>query len=400
MKNHSYNDNFRFVIPVSAEYKEAKLTGIIPGFVNLAKKQPLLAISVILMLITCLFVPVDSNYMGYFNWPTLATLYCTLAVVAALSHIHVFEIISKNIVLRLHNLRNVTVAIVFITFTGSMFLANDMALLTFLPLGYFVLNSTDNRQAMAFTFIMQNIAANLGGMVTPFGNPQNLFLYAFYHIDTVEFTKIMLPTFLTSITVIFIMCLFVKPAPLILKKDEQYKPDKKLTLIYSILFIISILQVFRIVPHTIGTIFVTLALLVLDKKAIKEVNYPLLGTFCAFFVFSGNMARIPAVNAFFSNVLPVNTLLFGILSCQFMSNVPSAVLLSHFTADYHSLLPAVNIGGCGTLIASLASLITFSEYKKHNPESIKSYLVKFTVINFSFVILLYIVQMYVNKFIL
>ena len=114
------------------------------------------------MLITCIFVPFDAKYLNYFNWATLATLFCTLAVVSALSHIHVFEIISKAIVLKLHNLRNVTLGLVFITFVGSMFLANDMTLLTFLPLGYFVLSSTDNKQAMAFTFIMQNIAANLG----------------------------------------------------------------------------------------------------------------------------------------------------------------------------------------------------------------------------------------------
>jgi len=396
MKNHLYAGGYELPIPVLKGHGKEKLSSIIPRFISLIKKQPLLAISIACMLVTCFFVPVDSGYLDYFNWPTLATLYCTLAVVEALSHIHVFEIISKSIVLRLHNLRNVIIAIVFITFVGSMFLANDMALLTFLPLGYFVLSSTDNKQAMAFTFIMQNIAANLGGMVTPFGNPQNLFLYAFYNIDTVEFTRIMFPTFITSITIIFIMCLFVKPTPLALKKDDGYVLDRKLNTVYSILFIISILQVFRIVPHLFGTVFVTLVLLLFDKTAIKKVNYPLLGTFCAFFVFSGNMARIPAVNAFFSNVLPVNTLLFGILSCQFMSNVPSAVLLSHFTDNYQSLLPAVNIGGCGTLIASLASLITFSEFKKHNPEKVKSYLFKFTVINFSFVIILYFVQSYVN----
>lgn len=397
MKNQLYADSFKLTIPVLTERKEGKLKAVFAKFIRLIKSQPLLAISVICMLITCFFVPVDSSYLGYFNWPTLATLYCTLAVVAAFSHIHVFEIISRSIVLRLHNLRNVIIAVVFITFVGSMLLANDMALLTFLPLGYYVLSSTGNKKAMAFTFIMQNVAANLGGMVTPFGNPQNLYLYAFYNIDTVEFTRIMLPTFLTSVSIIFIMCMFVKPVPLTLKKDDGYILDKKLTVIYSILFIISILQVFRIVPHVLGTILVTTALLLLDRKAIKEVNYPLLGTFCAFFVFSGNMARIPAVNEFFSGVLPVNTLLFGILSCQFMSNVPSAVLLSHFTNDYRSLLPAVNIGGCGTLIASLASLITFSEYRKHNPESVKSYLVKFSVINFFFVIVLCFVQTYVNS---
>jgi len=357
-----------------------------------AKKQIVLIIAITTMLITCFFVPVDASYLDYFNWNTLATLYCTLAVVEALSNIHVFEIISRNIVIRLRNLRNATLGLVFITFIGSMFLANDMALLTFLPLGYFVLTSTDNKQAMAFTFIMQNIAANLGGMVTPFGNPQNLYLYAFYNIDTLEFVQIMLPSFLASTLLIIGICCFVKPIPLELKSDNQYTLNIRLAIIYSVLFVASILIAFRIIPYLIGTIVITLALFIFDRKSLKTVNYPLLATFAAFFVFSGNMARIPAVNEFFSQILPRNTLLFGILSCQLISNVPSAVLLSHFTDNYHALLPAVNIGGCGTLIASLASLITFSEYKKHNPTSVKSYLIQFTVINFSYVIILYLLE--------
>ena len=297
--------------------------------------------------------------------------------------------------IKLKNLRNATLGLVFITFVGSMLLANDMALLTFLPLGYFVLNSTDNKQAMAFTFIMQNIAANLGGMVTPFGNPQNLYLYSYFKIDTMKFVQIMLPSFLAATVLIVVCCLFVKPTPLTLKNDEDYALDKKKTLIYSVLFIASILIVFRIVPYVLGTVVITIALLFLDKDSIKEVNYPLLATFCVFFVFSGNMARIPTVRAFFEYLLPKNTLLFGILSCQFISNVPSAVLLSHFTSDYASLLPAVNIGGCGTLIASLASLITFSEFKKHQPEKVKGYVVKFSLINFSFVIALYVLQTFI-----
>lgn len=360
--------------------------------IEFCKKQAVLTIAIVAMLITCVIVPIDAQYLTYFNWRTLATLFCTLAVVAAFSHIHVFEIISKNIVLKLHNLRNATLGLVLITFFGSMLLANDMALLTFLPLGYFVLKSTGNKQAMAFTFIMQNIAANLGGMVTPFGNPQNLYIYAYYNIGTLEFMKIMLPSFIAATVMILGICLFVKPIPLTLKKDHSYVLDKKKTVIYSILFICSILIVFRVIPYLIGTVLITLALYMMDKDSIKEVNYPLLGTFCAFFVFSGNMARIPAVSAFFEYVLPQNTLLFGILSCQFISNVPSAVLLSHFTTDYASLLPAVNIGGCGTLIASLASLITFTEYKKHNPNKTKSYVMKFSAINFSFVIVLFILQ--------
>ena len=375
----------------SKKYK-AFLFRLIFNIVKFAKEQMVLTIATIAMLITCLLVPIDAEYIGYFNWRTLATLFCTLAVVSAFSHIHVFEILSKNIVLKLHNLRNATLGLVLITFFGSMLLANDMALLTFLPLGFYVLSSTNHKEAMAFTFIMQNIAANLGGMVTPFGNPQNLYLYAYYNIDTLEFIKIMLPIFITATIMILAICYTVKPIPLELKKDVDYQLDKKRTMIYMVLFICSILIVFRIIPYLLGTIVITAILYRLDKKAIKEVNYPLLATFCVFFVFSGNMARIPVVHTFFSKVLPVNTLLLGILSCQFISNVPSAVLLSHFTSDYHSLLPAVNIGGCGTLIASLASLITFSEFKKHNPNKIKRYFIQFSLINFSFVIVLYIVQ--------
>ncbi len=392
MKTNLYIDSGESSIALSPQGKTSFWVNLLRTIINFSKTQFVLSIAVIAMLITCIFVPVDTSYLGYFNWRTLATLFCTLAVVAAFSHIHVFEILSKNIVIKLHNLRNATLGLVFITFFGSMLLANDMALLTFLPLGFYVLNSTDNKQHMAFTFIMQNIAANLGGMVTPFGNPQNLYLYSYYGINTMEFVKIMLPSFLAATVLIVVCCLFVKPTPLTLKNDEDYVLDKKRTLIYSVLFVASILIVFRIVPYIWGTVAITIALLLLDKDSIKEVNYPLLATFCVFFVFSGNMARIPAVSAFFEYLLPKNTLLFGILSCQFISNVPSAVLLSHFTNDYASLLPAVNIGGCGTLIASLASLITFSEYKKHNPAKTKSYVIKFSMINFSFVILLFILQ--------
>lgn len=391
MKPDSYI-NYDSQIPANIAPNLTVFHKIKCALLSFMKTQIVLLISLIAMLVTCFFVPIDKVYLGYFNLRTLATLYCTLAVISAFSHIHVFEIISKNIVLKLHNLRNATLGLVFITFVGSMLLANDMALLTFLPLGYYVLNSTENKQAMAFTFNMQNIAANLGGMVTPFGNPQNLYLYSYYHIGNAEFVKIMLPSFLAATILIITVCCFVKPIPLTLKEDDNYILNKQRTFIYSILFIASLLIVFRIVPYVLGTVAITIALYLLDKRSIKEVNYPLLLTFCAFFVFSGNLARIPTVSSLFRTILPVNPLLYGILSCQLISNVPSAVLLSHFTTDYQNLLPAVNIGGLGTLIASLASLITFSEYKKHNPGKEKQYIIQFTVINLGFLIILYGIQ--------
>jgi Na+/H+ antiporter NhaD/arsenite permease-like protein len=277
--------------------------------------------------------------------------------------------------------------LVYITFIGSMLIANDMALLTFLPLGYLVLTTTHKEKYMAFTFIMQNIAANLGGMLTPFGNPQNLYLYSFFNIPTDEFMGIMFPPFIVSILLITICCLCVKSEPLHLE-DEKINLVPWRTIVYLLLFSLSIAIVFRGIPYWVGLVVIPVSLLFLDRKALKMVDYPLLFTFVFFFIFAGNMARIEIVREFFSGLLNINTLVFSIVSCQFISNVPSAILLSQFTTNYSDLLLGVNIGGAGTLIASLASLITFREYVKHNPGKTKYYIGLFTAFNFGFVIIL------------
>lgn len=359
---------------------------------NVIKTQVVLVISMIAALITCIFVPLDKEYLGYFDMRTLACLYGTLAVIGALKNVHFFEILARQIVLRLHNTRNAILGVVLITLVASMLFTNDMALLSFLPLGFFILDSTNNRKYLAFTFIMQNMAANLGGMITPFGNPQNLYLYSYFQIPTGEFFGIMFLPFVVSAILIIICCMFVKSEKLSLKEESNYQVDYKRIIIYCLLFVCSILIVFRVIPYVIGAVLITIVLLLMDKKAIKEVNYPLLLTFCAFFVFSGNMARIPQVQMFFEKVLPINPLLFGVLCCQVISNVPAAVLLSKFTFDYNTLLVAVNIGGCGTLIASLASLITFSELKKCHPKATKQFMFLFSIFNIGFLAILFIVQ--------
>jgi Na+/H+ antiporter NhaD/arsenite permease-like protein len=269
-----------------------------------------------------------------------------------------------------------------------MLIANDMALLTFLPLGYFVLSSTGKTKYMAFVFIMQNIAANLGGMLTPFGNPQNLYLYTKFNIPTGEFVEIMLIPFLAAIALITICCLFVPREFLTIAEACPYRLQPKKTALYLVLFALSIIIVFRVIPYWIGLIVIPLVLLFVDKSALKAVDYPLLFTFVCFFIFSGNMARIPAVSSLFSALLNQSTLIVSALSCQVISNVPSAILLSQFTTDYPALLLGVNIGGAGTLIASLASLITFREYTAHNPGKAGKYIALFSVFNFGFLILL------------
>ena len=270
-----------------------------------------------------------------------------------------------------------------------------MALLTFLPLGYFVLSYTGKEKYMAFTFIMQNIAANLGGMLTPFGNPQNLYLYTKFEIPTGEFMAIMALPFILAVVMITVCCLFVKAEALEIGGEEKSLEPKR-AIAYLLLFALSIAIVFRGIPYWIGLIIIPASLMFLDRNALKSVDYPLLLTFVFFFIFAGNMARIDGVRNFFSALLEKDTLLFSAVSCQFISNVPSAILLSQFTDNYREVLWGVNIGGTGTLIASLASLITFREYTKNEPQKTFGYILKFSAFNFGFLIILTAVMEFVK----
>ena len=365
-----------------------KALSALNGIRHFISKNLVMCIAFVVAVITSVIVPVDRQYIGYFDFKTLTCLFCVLAVVCALKNIKFFYILADKIVRVFKNAKMCVLALVYITFIGSMLIANDMALLTFLPLGYFVLTAASKRKYMAFTFIMQNIAANLGGMLTPFGNPQNLYLYSKYNIPNLEFISIMALPFLFSIIIITVCCLiFVKSEPLKLK-DEAMLLNKKRTALYLTLFALSIVIVFRVIPYWVGLIIIPPVLLVFDRKALKSVDYGLLFTFVFFFIFAGNMARIDIVRDLFSSLLNKNTLLVSIASCQFISNVPSAILLSQFTENYKDLLVGVNIGGAGTLISSLASLITFREYVKHNPGKTRYYIAIFSAFNFAFLIIL------------
>lgn len=361
------------------------------------KKNIVMVVALAAAVITSFIVPPDGVYLGYFDFKTLSCLFSVLAVVCALKNINFFYMLARKVVKRFKTVRWSIIALVYITFIGSMLIANDMALLTFLPLGYFVLSTTGQQKYMAFTFIMQNIAANLGGMLTPFGNPQNLYLYTKYEIPNMEFVRIMAPPFLLSITLLTLCCIIFTKQETLTIADEPLRLHKCRTAIYLVLFILSIVMVFRIIPYWIGLIIIFAALLILDPKALKMVDYPLLFTFVFFFVFAGNMARIDAIRTLFCALLEKNTLLFSVISCQFISNVPSAILLSQFTENYPDLLVGVNIGGVGTLIASLASLITFREYVKNNPGRSRYYIKQFSLFNFSFLIVLVIFMSFWSK---
>ncbi len=366
------------------------------GLVRLLRENVVMTVALAAAVVTSFLVPPDREWLDYFDFKTLTCLFCVLAVVCALKNIRFFYLLARKVVHRFKTARMSVLALVYITFLGSMLIANDMALLTFLPLGYLVLSTTGQERYMAFTFVMQNIAANLGGMITPFGNPQNLYLYTRFQIPTLEFMGIMALPFLVAVGLITLCCiLFVKPVPLSMG-DEPMALSPRRTGLYLALFALSIVIVFRVIPFWVGLIVIPAVLLAADRKALGMVDYPLLLTFVFFFIFSGNLSRLEGVRVLLSSLLERNTLLVSVLSCQFISNVPSAILLSRFTGNYTALLVGVNIGGVGTPIASLASLITLRQYTSHYPGQGKRYLAVFSAFNFSFLILLTVLMLLIQ----
>ncbi|MBQ2749551.1 MAG: citrate transporter [Clostridia bacterium] len=354
---------------------------------NWIKGNVVLCIALLAVIVTAFIIPPDKEYLGYYDLRTLACLFSVMAVVCAFQNIRFFYLLASRIVRIFKNARLAVLALVWVTLVGSMLITNDTALLTFLPLSYLVLHTTGQDKLLAYTFILQNAAANLGGMLTPFGNPQNLYLYSYYSLESSEFFGIMLLPFLISVVLITLCCFFIKPTPLSIPTESEPLNVKR-AILYGLLFAVALLVVIRILPYPVGLMIIVPVLLIFDRKALKKVDYALLLTFAAFFTFSGNMARMEAVQSLFSSLLEWNTLLTGALLSQVISNVPAAILLSRFTDAYAPLLQGVNVGGAGTIIASLASLITYQEFIKHQPQKSGYFMKLFTIISFAFLILL------------
>ena len=358
---------------------------------NFIRRNIVLLVAGTLALITCIFVPIDAEYLNYFEINTLMSLFCILAVVSGLKSTNIFKLISRKMILAFHNTRNIICVLVFGIFIFDLIIANDMSLITFLPLTYIVLSSTKNKKYLAITFVLQTIAANMAGMITPHGNPQNLYLYSYFNIETLEFFKILLPEFIATAILLYISILFIPKKKLEIDSKEIIKINKLKLAVYIILFIITMLSIFRIIHNIINLISVIFVLLFYDRKNIKEVDYGLILSFCMFFIFSGNIARIPQIKMLIYNIVNKNTLIAGVLLCQLISNVPTAIFLSKFTTNYNELLAAVNLGSLGVMISSLASLITFKEYLKHTRGKILKYIGTYTLINTVFFVILIII---------
>ena len=351
------------------------------------RANAMLLISLLLAAVTAFFVPPDAQYLGYYDLKTLACLFSVLAVVAALRDLNIFAALSQRLVRTFGSVRSVAAMLIIITMLGSMLLTNDTALLTFLPLSWFVMHSTGQDKHIPLLFVLQNCAANLCGMLTPFGNPQNLYLFSYYNIPTSEFLSIMLPPFVMS-TVLILLCCFAFPCTRLSVPDAAVSVNGRRAAVYGLLFALAVAMVLRAVPYAVGLVVIAAALLALDRHALKTVDWGLLATFAAFFTFSGNLSRMEAVHALFARLLSHGAMLVSALTSQVISNVPAAILLSRFTDDYRGLLVGVNIGGAGTLVASLASLITFREYTRHAPGNSGRFLALFYAVSFAFLAVL------------
>ena len=359
------------------------------------KTNIIFSIATLLAMVTCLFVPITKEYINYFDFNTLTCLLCLLVVVEGLKNTGFLQYISIKVINLLKNTRYLIAGLIFLTVVFDLILANDMSLLTLLPFTYIVLKNTNNLKYLSYTLVLQTIAANMSGMIVPHGNPQNLYLYSYFNISTFEFIKTLLPQFLTVILLLLLCTLVIKKEPLTIHTDFDKKPEKIKTTIYMVMFVFSLAIVFRFIPYIIGVIPILIISFFLDKKSLKTVDYTIILTFCAFFIFSGNLSRINAIHSFLTNIVDKNVFWGGIISCQFISNVPTAILLSKFTENYRELLISVNIGSLGTMISSLASLITLKEFLKHKPDKFWSYLGLFTLVNIIFFVILLIVTLIV-----
>ena len=346
------------------------------------KKEAVLCIAALCAVATMLLVPPDAEYIAYIDLRVLCLLLCLMAVVAGFQSCGAFQWLTVQMLNRGKSGRGLSVVLVMLPFFSSMLVTNDVALLTFVPFTLLLLEHVECRSAIVPMLVLQTIAANLGSMATPVGNPQNLYLYANYQLSAGEFFAAVLP-----LTLLSLVCLAAAALPVLPKElpvpdlGKEVLESPKRLIIYGVLFVLCLLTVFRVLPYGVMTLVVVAVIAVLSPKILKELDYGLLATFVCFFVVSGNLGRIDAVQSFLQDLLGRSTLLTAVLTSQVISNVPAAVLLSGFTDQWRALLQGVNIGGLGTPIASLASLITLKQYLRSKGAAPGKFLVLFTAAN-------------------
>lgn len=374
------------------------------NILNFAKNETVLTIAAILAVISAFFVKPDARYIEYVDFRTLALLFCLMAVMAGLRKTEVFSRLAEGMLSRVHGIKGVMFILVMLCFFTSMLITNDVALITFVPFTFTVLNmlgGSNKRRLIVPIVVMQTIAANLGSMLTPIGNPQNLYLQGVSGMGAADFIMLMLPYALISFLILSAWILVrggngVEQVSFAVIRRAAL--DRKRIAVYTAAFIICLLTVARVLDYRITLIAVTALVAAADHTIFADVDYTLLLTFIAFFIFIGNMGRIPSFESFLQSVIFGRECVTGVLSSQLISNVPAALLLSGFIDNYEPLIVGVNLGGLGTIIASMASLISFKLVGREDKRLRGKYMVYFTVSNVLFLAALMAVYFILENF--
>lgn len=402
---------------------------------EIVRKDPVLVVAIVLAIISCAAVPPDAAYAKYVDLRTIGMLFSLMTIMAGLSRLGVFRIACRHLLSAVRGPRRLALALTLLAFFSSMLITNDVALVTFVPFALLALRTLDSPRHACFTVVMMTIAANLGSMLTPIGNPQNLYLYSASHMRIDEFVLLMLPYAVAALVLLVGAIAFFgripehakekaarsvdagnpasssedgsadSPAtcgeadnaasatdanetPQLASDADDPAPSPLRVLPWAALFVLALLSVAHILPYQAIVAVTIVVALAADRRALLHVDYALLFTFIAFFVFVGNVGRIEVVNAALAQLIDGHELAVSVIASQVLSNVPAAILLSGFTSNFAALIVGTNLGGLGTLIASMASLISYKQVALVLPREKGRYFMLFTVWNIAFLAVL------------
>ena len=360
------------------------------------KNEIVFSIAFLAAAVSCLFVRPDAEYIGYIDFRTLALLYCLMVVVAGFKKAGLFDYMAKRMCAAAGSVKGLSLGLVLLTFFCSMVITNDVALLTFVPFSVMVLSMAGADNLLIPVIVIQTVAANLGSMLTPVGNPQNLFIFSTFGLSMGDFLKLTAPVWVLSLLACTVLTLAFTgrkdlQGALHIDAQESGRPSAKQLCVYAALFAVCLLVVFRVFDWPVMLAILLAVLLLFDRKILLEGDFVLLLTFICFFIFSGNLARIPSVSDALSSYMKGRTFLVSAAASLVISNVPVACLLAGFADDVKALLLGVDVGGLGTPVASLASLISFKLYCKAQGAQPGAYMKLFLLLNFALLVLFCIV---------
>lgn len=365
------------------------------------KQETVLCVAFALAIVSMLFVHPDKEYIGYVDFRTLAILFCLMSVMAGLQKSGVFQYVARELLGRVHKAWQLVLILVLLCFFSSMLVTNDVALITFVPFTLIALGMIGpegKRQLVIPVVVLQTIAANLGSMLTPIGNPQNLYLYGRAGLSLGDFFKLMLPYAAAALLLASAWSLIAAracrgPVQVTFPGKAKLSGNKVHLAVYAALFVLALFTVARVIPYGIMLGVTAIALLLTDRSIFGRVDYSLLLTFIGFFLFIGNIGRLPAFSHVLQQIVSGHEILVGVAASQVISNVPAALLLSGFTEDLSALIIGVNLGGLGTLIASMASLISYKLIVREESQRKGAYFRYFTVANVCFLVILLVLTL-------